>query len=819
MSWNPVRRLFEIPSRARLINAGGWLVFRDTKSLRAFGPDASAPAWLFEDPACGPWGCQRTVFAEGLVVSVMDHGRDEPVRIVALEPATGRVVWERSVALDPGVGALAVAEGLLRIVGTDGEGRSWLATLEPRSGQELSRVASPWAHTLLSIQGKIFFVGGSSVSVISKGDEAPRKLLDVEAFFPSADSRSLYFSQKTPGPLRVVCLDALNERIRYAREAPPEFKTISRIIPLDEEGRVAVISDGYQPDIPAPALMDLASDAPPARVEPLPGSWVGDGCLAGSSLALLHEVGMGGEVVLHDPATGRALRELGVRAHAPQGVFGVEGCVVVVGRSGLVFREDQPGDARLLEIEAHAEVAPRSPPPPRPEPPPSAADSKRAEELVALVQLFARCMSQRGSDEAAYRTLAHEFNARFTALLTAYPEESVGTFAMRLNQLGIPYATAFSDLISVRGVGAVTSRPAKKKRAARGATAQAQAESQAVVERTGPSMPDSALRRTGEASSPGPRASPRFRWKIEFATSINAAPIFTNGVLVVVTEEKIIGVDPKEGCAIWSVKALGRILASPAWADGVVFVGDDGGYVHALDVRSAQVRWRASTGPIFEPPVVARGLVLLSAYRHGSMALDAATGERVWKFKSGNQASGATVVGDRVYFASSGVIHGRDLVTGKEISKLHPPEAGRTRTALVVQGSRAVIGTQKNGVVALDLERSELAWTHPSRRRIDAAPAFVGGRVFVGPWGENLHALDATSGAELWRASSVRASSSPRVAGDAVYVGNGYLLSCLDAATGERLWEHSLQSDVQTPWIEDGVVYAADSRGNVVALS
>lgn len=448
-------------------------------------------------------------------------------------------------------------------------------------------------------------------------------------------------------------------------------------------------------------------------------------------------------------------------------------------------------------------------PPPSP---PAGAEAKQAEELVALIQLFARCMTQRGSDEIAYRTLAHEFNARFTSFLGDNPEESVGSFALRLQEQGLPYETAFADLIAVRGIGAVVSQTARRKGAARGAKAQV------ATERRGPSMPDAELRHTGEASSAGPRHLPTPRWKLDFTASILAAPILADGVLVVVTEQKIIGVDPKEGCAIWSEKALGRIHGSPGWADGVVFVGDDGGYVHALEVRTGKVRWRASTGPVYVAPVIARGLVLVSAYRHGAFALDAVTGEHVWQFKSGSQTSGATVVGDRVYFASSGVIHERELTTGKAISKVRLSEAGVTRTELVVQGGRAVIGTQAKGVVALDLESAALAWTHPCRRMVLQAPAFSGGRVFISPEAEELRALDATSGAELWR-SSVHSASSARVAGDAIYVGMGYGLCCFDAATGALLWEYSLRHKTLRPSIEEGIVYGANERGDVVALA
>jgi hypothetical protein len=465
MSWNPIRRLSEVSSSSEPIGAGGWLFFRDIESLRAFAPGASAPTWSFEDPACVPFGCRRTVLAEGLVISVMDHGGDGAVRIVALEPERGEVAWKCTLKLELGIGALAAEEGLLRIAGADKKRRRWLVTLEARSGKELSRVPAPWAHTLISIQGKTFFVGGDSISVISKKDDAPRQILEGEVFFPSADSRSLYFSlgKRWQGPVSVVRLDARTEKVLHSRKAPKDFQTISEIIPLDEAGRVALISDGVELGMPAPALMDLTSNKPPVRVKPRPKSWITAGCRTDSGLALLHVEGSSSEVVLHDPVKGRALQVLGAHAHRPRSVFQVERSLIVVGGAGLVFREGPSGDPRLLEPEAATEVVPVRRSRPAREPKPSRADAKRAKELVALVQLFARCMTQLGkNNKVAHRTLAQEFNARFTAFLAANAEESVGTFAMRLKQAGIPYKRAFTDLISVRSMGMGTPKPARK---------------------------------------------------------------------------------------------------------------------------------------------------------------------------------------------------------------------------------------------------------------------------------------------------------------------------------------------------------------------
>ena len=50
-------------------------------------------------------------------------------------------------------------------------------------------------------------------------------------------------------------------------------------------------------------------------------------------------------------------------------------------------------------------------------------------------------------------------------------------------------------------------------------------------------------------------------------------------------------------------------MSAPCVADGVVYVGDTAGTMHALDAGSGNVRWSAGLGSLRSGPVVTGGVL------------------------------------------------------------------------------------------------------------------------------------------------------------------------------------------------------------------
>jgi outer membrane protein assembly factor BamB len=101
---------------------------------------------------------------------------------------------------------------------------------------------------------------------------------------------------------------------------------------------------------------------------------------------------------------------------------------------------------------------------------------------------------------------------------------------------------------------------------------------------------------------------------------------------------------------------------------------------------------------------------------------------------------------------------------------------------------------------------------------VESSPAVANGVVYVGSNDNNLYALNATTGANLWSYTPV--GSSPAVANGVVYVGsNDNNLYALNATTGAKVWNYTTGGSVySSPAVANGVVYVGSQDHNLYAL-
>ena len=141
-----------------------------------------------------------------------------------------------------------------------------------------------------------------------------------------------------------------------------------------------------------------------------------------------------------------------------------------------------------------------------------------------------------------------------------------------------------------------------------------------------------------------------------------------------------------------------------------------------------------------------------------------------------------------------------------------------------MDGDRAYFGTFNYEVLAVDLRAHKIVWHYSDPDRqfpyySSAALANInGGRVIVGGRDKVVHALDASSGKQVWQfTTKARVDSSPSVAGGRVYVGSSDgKLYVLDAATGQKQAEFDAGAALTaSPAIASGRVVIGSQDGRL----
>ena len=83
----------------------------------------------------------------------------------------------------------------------------------------------------------------------------------------------------------------------------------------------------------------------------------------------------------------------------------------------------------------------------------------------------------------------------------------------------------------------------------------------------------------------------------------------------------------------WKFRTGGRVYASPAVADGMVFVGSTDNNLYAIDVATGEQKWKFATkGRVVSSPAVQAGVVYFESYDSNFYAVDAASGQVKWTF-------------------------------------------------------------------------------------------------------------------------------------------------------------------------------------------
>jgi outer membrane protein assembly factor BamB len=259
----------------------------------------------------------------------------------------------------------------------------------------------------------------------------------------------------------------------------------------------------------------------------------------------------------------------------------------------------------------------------------------------------------------------------------------------------------------------------------------------------------------------------------------------------------------------WRFPTGDRVVSSPAWAGGVVYVGSDDGQLYAIDAATGRQRWMHRTGgPVPSSPAVAEGRVFVLSYDGRLHALDAMTGAPLWKFATGGERR----------FEGRG-LHGMQPRT----QTISDPFDVYLSSPVVDQGT-VYFGSSDGHVYALDAASGALRWKqHTGDNVLHASPALADGRLFIGGFDGRFHALDAATGRVLWQHQAgvdplmhnqQGFQSSPVVAGGTVYTGcRDAHVYAFDATTGALKWKFPTGTSWvnSTPAVQDGRVHFATS--------
>jgi outer membrane protein assembly factor BamB len=265
--------------------------------------------------------------------------------------------------------------------------------------------------------------------------------------------------------------------------------------------------------------------------------------------------------------------------------------------------------------------------------------------------------------------------------------------------------------------------------------------------------------------------------------------------------------------------------SSVAVADGVAYVGDLEGGLHAINAADGKKLWifKAAT-EIKSSPVVSGGRVLIGSYDQSLYALDAKTGKQIWSFATSGPVHATPGIIEGVTFVAGCDEHFRAIriADGKEVYAIHAQAYIGASPALAP--GQAFFGTFDNQVLGLDLNAKKVVWRYENPTRkfpFYSSPALHGERIWVGGRDKNMYCINTRTGKPEWTfAARARIESSPALAPSGtdmrvLFGSNDGRFYVLDANKGTKLWEFEAGSPLSaSPAVSGGkiVIGAQDGK-------
>jgi outer membrane protein assembly factor BamB len=375
--------------------------------------------------------------------------------------------------------------------------------------------------------------------------------------------------------------------------------------------------------------------------------------------------------------------------------------------------------------------------------------------------------------------------------------------------------------------------------------------SQAATSGAGESMFRGGPLHHGTAAAAGVETLGAVAWRFETGAAVRSSAALLEGTLYVgSSDHHLYAIDADTGNEVWRFAAGAAVTSSPAVDEERVVFADRDHTVYALARDDGSLRWKVETGAdlplpwghegwdyFTASPTLLGDRVLVGSGDGNLYALDVRGGSERWRFTAGARVrTTPAVAGDTVLFGdSAGMFYAIELSTGALRWRFET--VGHTLTAADVGFDRrqiyssaavhdgvAYFGSRDALLYAVDIATGEELWRSGDGTSawVISSPAVRDGRVYSARSSSTaVRALDARDGSEIWKlATGGAVFSSPVVAGQTVYLGNGSgWVMALDADDGSERWRYRTGGGVwATPLVDGRRLYVGSDDGFVYAL-
>jgi len=291
--------------------------------------------------------------------------------------------------------------------------------------------------------------------------------------------------------------------------------------------------------------------------------------------------------------------------------------------------------------------------------------------------------------------------------------------------------------------------------------------------------------------------------------------------------------DPKShpGLLRWSRDFKEGLVSSPSVGQGgkTIYQGTQSGKMMAVDAATGEIQWEFKTGTtiVASPLIGADGVIYVTSWDSYLYALWP-NGALKWKFKTNAALSSSpkmSTAGDGVIYFGAGSKEIIALDNNGLVKWKLAVDGAVYSTAAINDDGVLFIGSLDTKLYAVDIETGALVWATKLGSRLESSPSIgPDGTVYVGSFSGKVFALRPRDGSVKWEYSAGPHAiiSSPGVSktSGVIYIGSKNKAIHAIRPDGQALWNVEVQENIDSTGVidKDGVVCFGGSRGNMYAV-
>jgi outer membrane protein assembly factor BamB len=287
----------------------------------------------------------------------------------------------------------------------------------------------------------------------------------------------------------------------------------------------------------------------------------------------------------------------------------------------------------------------------------------------------------------------------------------------------------------------------------------------------------------------------------------------------------------------WQVKLGGSIFAPAAVRDGIAYVGTTGGMFYAVSLKDGSFVWPFNAGrPVYGAALLTDEHLYFVCDNGFLFKLDRKTGKEVWRYDLGDaraervlphqvvpnsgdfdfdSSAPRPLLFEGVLYVGSGDngLHAVNAATGQRVWRFETK--GKNRTDAIIDGPRVVFTSLDNHVYSVDRQTGKEVWKKNTRGPITSSPLLIGDRLIIGNRNGLLVALNPATGDVIWRMGfwgSAVESTPVAAEGGLFYIGSSDLrrISLIDSKDARVLWRTDIYGWAwPRPALTEKMVYAS----------